>query len=318
MEDTAIYFGKDEIKIMESIYSTYKKHKTTFWITIIVFLVILIGVPFLLTRTWCDKLPKFSDTGQIGDTLGGITSPFIGFVNVILLIVTLLRQIEFNDKQLESQKKEQFKSSFFQMVQTQRELLHEVKGTFFFRHMRNANVKNGMVWGVEYFQIAGEELNSIFSVLENRKNLGDWNINNIKTKYALNEVLTEYTDAPNRRKMEIAYDKFFVQHQELGNYFRHLYHILKFINDEEQEMLSQVTESDQKEHIKEWFKNYADMLQATLSADELLIAYYNSASFPNARDLFKKYRFVENLTKEKLFDRERDVMEGFEFIKETY
>ena len=59
------------------------------------------------------------------------------------------------------------------------------------------------------------------------------------------------------------------------------------------------------------------MLQATLSAEELRMAYYNCAAFNNARELFKEFQFVENLTKKNLLRPDKDLMEGFE-IKEKY
>ena len=89
----------------------WKKH----WVvlTTVAFLVFIIIVPFFLTRTWGPKCLKFTEsTGWIGDTLGGITAPFIGFVNIVLLIWTLHKQIEFNGKQIKAQKDEQFKAAF--------------------------------------------------------------------------------------------------------------------------------------------------------------------------------------------------------------
>lgn len=98
---------------------------------------------------------KFTESiDWIGDTLGGITAPFIGFINIILLIWTLQKQIDFNKKQLTVQKNEQFKAAFFQMLQTQRELLHDVKGSFLSRNMKG-DINGGKVAGLDYFRDAG-------------------------------------------------------------------------------------------------------------------------------------------------------------------
>ena len=77
--------------------------------------------------------------------------------------------------------------------------------------------------------------------------------------------------------------------------------------------------SDEQEisEIKNRYKGYADLLQSTLSAEELRIAYYNCAAFENAKKLFVEFQFVENLTKENLIRPDKDVMAGFD-IKETY
>lgn len=54
---------------------------------------------FLLTReTLFDKL-DFTKTGNIGDTVGGITAPFVGLISIILLYLTLKEQIRINDNQ---------------------------------------------------------------------------------------------------------------------------------------------------------------------------------------------------------------------------
>ena len=57
--------------------------------------------PFIFTRhypfgwDWLD----FSQTGDIGDTIGGITAPIVGLISILLLWWTLKEQLKFNDKQ---------------------------------------------------------------------------------------------------------------------------------------------------------------------------------------------------------------------------
>lgn len=74
---------------------------------IITFLIIalLIGlIPFSLigTRNVCE----FINTGEIGDTIGGITAPFISFFAAVLVYLALKAQIDANDK-IQSQFEEQ-------------------------------------------------------------------------------------------------------------------------------------------------------------------------------------------------------------------
>lgn len=281
------------------------------------FVVTVIIVPILLTRTWGPECLKFTEsTGWIGDTLGGITAPFIGFVNIILLIWTLWRQIDFNKEQLTVQKNEQFKAAFFQMLQTQRELLHEVKGTFLSRNMKGTIV-GGKVADIDYFRDAGLELKTLFNVLDG--GITDRIVcKNIREMYGVtDETIADYAQADNERQMSTAYKLFFNVHIEMGNYFRHLYHILKFISQEKKDALQHLTDENEKAEVEKMYKGYADMLQATLSAEELMMAYYNCAAFDNAKELFKEFQFVENLTKKNLIRPEKDLMEGFE-IKERY
>lgn len=295
----------------------YKKPWMVYVIAIIAFLVIVSIIPIILTRTWGPDCLKFTEsTGWIGDTLGGITAPFIGFVNIVLLIWTLQKQIEFNKKQLKEQKNDQFKAAFFQMLQTQRELLHEVKGTFLSRNMKG-NIVGGKVAGLDYFRDAGMELESLFAAFEDENITDNLVFKNVKNTYSISEaMMTEYTQANDEGQMRIAYKQFFSAHLETGNYFRHLYHILKFISDEKKDALKNVSEKE-KTDISKWYKSYADLLQATLSVEELRMAYYNCSAFDNAKELFKEFQFVENLTKKNLIRKEKDVIDGFD-IKDDY
>ena len=301
-----------------SVFPKYKLNKGLIWGIIIAFVVIVIIFPILLTRTWGPDCLKFSEsTGWIGDTLGGITAPFIGFVNIILLIWTLWKQVDFNKEQLRVQKNEQFKAAFFQMLQTQRELLHEVKGTFLSRNMER-DVNGGKVAGLDYFRNAGSELKTLFSVLDGEVVSEELLSKNIKERYCITEdVQANYNQAGNEKQLQIAYKQFFDVHMEMANYFRHLYHILKFISEEKKDSIKSLSDEKEKAEITKWYKGYADMLQATLSAEELRMAYYNCAAFNNTRELFKEFQFVENLTKKNLIRADKDMMEGFE-IKEKY
>ena len=301
-----------------NILSEYKSHKKEWWFVIVSFVIIVIMLPIFLTRTWGFDCLKFTEsTGWIGDTLGGITAPFIGFINIILLIWTLQKQIDFNKKQLTVQKNEQFKAAFFQMLQTQRELLHEVKGSFLSRNMKG-DINGGKVAGLDYFRDAGLELETLFKVLDGEIASDELISKNVKEMYGITEEKqANYTPADNGEQLRIAYTLFFNVHIEMGNYFRHLYHILKFISEEKKEVIKNLPDGKEKTETTKWYNGYADMLQATLSAEELRMAYYNCTAFDNARVLFMEFQFVENLTKRNLIRPNKDMMEGFR-IKEEY
>jgi hypothetical protein len=55
----------------------------------------IIVAPFIFTRNGLTFL-DFTETGQIGDTIGGITAPFINMAGAILLYYTLMAQINAN------------------------------------------------------------------------------------------------------------------------------------------------------------------------------------------------------------------------------
>lgn len=67
-------------------------------------LIILLISPFLFTRP--SLLPEldFSNTGEIGDTIGGLTAPIIGIISIVLLYCTLQSQNDFNKRQEDDNK----------------------------------------------------------------------------------------------------------------------------------------------------------------------------------------------------------------------
>ena len=84
-------------------------------------LVAILLAPYLLTRPFCDKV-SFMNTGQIGDTIGGTTAPIVGIVSIVLLAYTLIEQLKFNAKQVDLQRQEQFKATFFELLKEQRDI----------------------------------------------------------------------------------------------------------------------------------------------------------------------------------------------------
>lgn len=70
---------------------------------IILFSVLIMFVPFVLTRNGWECF-DFSNTGQIGDTIGGITAPFVGILGSFLVYLGFKEQIKSNKIQLFSLK----------------------------------------------------------------------------------------------------------------------------------------------------------------------------------------------------------------------
>lgn len=104
-------------------------------IVVIVSILVCAIAPWLFTRPAIFASLDFSDKGQIGDTIGGITSPFIGLISITLLIYTLLEQISFNKQQAKD-------NTFSQIVNTQSEIL-QMDGRFAFEYMENGVEKTG-------------------------------------------------------------------------------------------------------------------------------------------------------------------------------
>lgn len=71
---------------------------------ILVILLIFISL-YIFTRPAFFECWNFTDTGQIGETIGGISAPIIGVIGIILVYITFLEQNIANNRQDESLKK---------------------------------------------------------------------------------------------------------------------------------------------------------------------------------------------------------------------
>jgi len=82
-------------------------------IVLVVIGISIMTLPFIFTRSF--NLVDFTNTGSIGDTIGGITAPFMSFFGSILVYLALKSQIEANkaiEKQFEKQKKDEMTLCF--------------------------------------------------------------------------------------------------------------------------------------------------------------------------------------------------------------
>ncbi len=72
-------------------------HKEKIAISYIFICILLtIALPYLLTH-YTSRFGLTSSPGEIGDTIGGITSPLIGLLSAILIYITLNEQIKANE-----------------------------------------------------------------------------------------------------------------------------------------------------------------------------------------------------------------------------
>mgnify|MGYP006981304488 FL=1 len=80
------------------------------WICI--FFLIILFLPILLTKfPFC--ISDFSNTGPIGDTIGGIMGPFVAIAAAILTFLAFWVQFKANEQQRKDIALERFESNLF-------------------------------------------------------------------------------------------------------------------------------------------------------------------------------------------------------------
>lgn len=80
-----------------------KSYKIISIISVAISLLLVIGgcfAPWIFTGEGCERL-DFTETGQIGDTIGGLMGPFIAMAGVFLTFVAFLMQVKANEIQRE-------------------------------------------------------------------------------------------------------------------------------------------------------------------------------------------------------------------------
>lgn len=195
------------------------------------------------------------DFGTFGDYIGGTVGTIVGIISIYLLYKTYTSQVEFARSQDFAVRKQQFETTFFHLLEQQQMLREQLEG----------DIGNENYHGLSYLKRLKEDLADALSWLN----------------YSIDEVTEENKIILKRQVNQLYMDFFLSNVSYLGHYFRHLYHILKYVDD------NQVSDA----------KEYVDILQAQLSNDELFLLAINGISDYGRRKmlpLMDKYCVLEN------------------------
>lgn len=220
--------------------------------SILVFVITLSDLPFA-------KLPE--DFGIFGDYIGGLVGTFVGLISIIFLYRTYKLQLDITAKQEQKQESQQFEDAFFALLLQQRDILQNIKGEII--------SNDGDIYiqsGAKFMKMLREDLAIRLQELSYEPELlNPAKINTLKVR--VNSI----------------YQDLFKNHvEQLGHYFRHLYHLVKFIDS----------------HCNSNPATYVDIVQAQMTTDELYLTAINSISNFGRRKflpLLRRYQFFENL-----------------------
>ena len=237
--------------------STFDKEFKTYLLWFFVGAVVVCGLPWLFTRCW---LMDFSDTGQIGDTIGGIMGPFIAIAAAGLTFIAFWVQYKANIQQRHDIAIERFDSNLFEMIHIQQEIINGLQIETVGTHENRT-----LSMGRDVFQC-------LYEILHVRMDL-----ENVNSHQTLKRLLGISDEA--KKKMESVNELCSLDH-----YYRHLYRIFKYIDDSDSNLISE----DKK-------YEYAAIIRATLSPYELVMIFYNGFSHPKFKSQIEKYALLNNL-----------------------
>jgi uncharacterized membrane protein len=206
-----------------------------------------------------------ADWGQFGDYVGGVLNPIFGLLALIALLFTislqsrelrvasieLARSSEALDAQNETLSVQRFEATFFQLLRLHNDIVNALKL---------------------------DTRGAVNIVLEKRgRDVLSTRLNSFRAQLATDMATDDIGKA-----MPV-YEAFYKQHEnELGHYYRLLYHIIKFVHSGDVENK----------------KFYSDFVRAQMSSDELrLVFFYGLSRSGNThfKPLLEKYALLKNL-----------------------
>lgn len=130
-------------------------------IILIVGVILAIISPFVFTRKW--GWISFQETGQIGDTIGGITAPIVNLIGAILVYFALSAQIDANkiiQGQIDEQKKFDVESkNFNNLLKIYDEIKNDIEDFTYTVNEVTGSLSQMMTGGIppNYFTYKGKE-----------------------------------------------------------------------------------------------------------------------------------------------------------------
>lgn len=176
--------------------STFTKDFWRYLIIFVVAIVIICFFPFWFTKS---GLLDFTNTGQIGDTIGGVMGPFVAIAASVLTFLAFWVQYKANEQQRKDIALERFESNLFQLIQIQ----EEITNNLLFSPSDGAD----KLYGKDFH---GRQ---VFHTLYNEKTVPYWGIKEGLREKGI-KTYEEDTDTG-----------------ALDHYFRHLYRVIKYIDE---------------------------------------------------------------------------------------
>lgn len=331
-----------------------------FWILVVATILICL-LPLLLTRF---SVVDFTNTGQIGDTIGGIMGPFVAIVASFLTFFAFLMQYQANEIQKKELKRqsmdhdqEQFEAKLYQMLDVYNKNVSrlragELEGKrampeflselhFIYRCVRYAYMsiketgtallvtdkaqrEDMELYMKEVLKDAGAENLELMKFAYALFFYGFPRVNpyeKYKGKYVLENIIYQSLLHIPFEKSILRYQDYFLSdrigitqypnsnnahyqmmkghHEELGTYYRQMFHIFTSIAD----LGERIADEDQK-------YRYAKLLRSQLTDCEQALLYYNSmsemgmawnkrsTSLGNTREgmgLIARFRLIKNI-----------------------
>lgn len=243
------------------------------------------------------------DTAAIGDTIGGIMSPFIGISGVIMTGIAFYAQYRANEMVRNQFELQKFENQFYEMLRLHKENVNEIQ-----KIDSNSIIKGRSI----FYEMKKELTTALYFVKNLIQNIDDikkvydiffWGLNRETSNEIEKRILEEIKKTINLTPLnEISTEESVLYksnlnitflagyHSHLGHYYRHLFHIVKFVAKQSENLIS---EDKKMEYLK--------ILRNQLSNYEQEMLFYNwlcgyGNKWENEENqFFTKYKMIHNL-----------------------
>lgn len=165
---------------------------------------LLIGITFIFclpSFLITDSLfIKYSDTGEIGDSIGGITGPIVGLIAAILTFWAFWVQYRANQQQRHDLAIERFENKYYEMIRLHKENVNEMKITGY-TSLKSINYNSTK-------EKLGTTISQIERIVDGRKVFVSM-VKELLTCYSYCLHKNELKDIDKTEKLKFAYKIFF-------------------------------------------------------------------------------------------------------------
>lgn len=352
---------KSIFNYFEFLHLTKKNYnKYGFWgIILMLISVVSVLVGLIVSFTFLKKINEFyqlvkvgdeidiQSTSMIGDFFGGVVGTIWSFAGVLLFFLALRLQSKELGLQIRELKDtrevfttQQFENTFFNLIKTQNDIkqsieIQEDKPSSHLMANETITLKSYMVFEkIKSFMISEKKrlksnITAVKKTLDSDKPETEKEsiLKKFHDFYGLTfEELSENDFKHSKVIYKLSYDKY---HNQLGHYFRNLYHILNYLSENEKTEIGQLEheiilglrdeilineKSIEKEKIKKKYKKYSEFIQAQMNGDELFLLFHNGLFFDKMKKILHHYDFLENLSSDDLLN----PIEDIKFYNECY
>lgn len=301
-----------------------KTFDLTFFIFLIVFLVLLYAAIFFLPQLIINSSPfQIPFTESIGRSFGNFVGTFVAMIAAFLTFIAFWVQYKANQQQWRSIQIDRLENRLYQMLNLHKQnvneieiaaysgdkektilarnafpyLFNEFRRTYFIvekyiNQFHNVTNYQNNLTSIAYiiFYVGVEEENKLILVNQLKKYFEVSEIDKIIKEFESAQVSDFFPDEIGNDfyKEKFKYQNFKGYISSLDHYYRHLFQIVKYIDEYPSEVLS---ESEKY--------NYVKTLRAQLSNYEQLLLYYSAiSSFGKSwikNKYLTKYKLIKNM-----------------------